>query len=192
MRRAFLSAIALASMQCGRPVKAYAHLACCSCPERFGAEFIFLGSCPENVRGSYNTKSSRRRDVVASTRDARATRMKNGGKAVLIWHRRPTERPIPPMSSPSPDSNAADNILRRCAPLETRDSGPSLPSLHKSRNDAMPPLPRRGFAFQNDDDGPLLHGGGGHRGRWRVRKRSNNSASRKSKRREIATNRRRF
>src|SRR5438128_8928765 len=100
--------------------------------------------------------------------------------------------PDPPMSSPSPGSNAADNILRRCAPLETRDSGPSLPSLHKSRNDAMPPLPLRGFAFQNDDDGPLLHGGGGHRGRWRGRKRSNNSPSRKSRQREIASNRRRF
>src|SRR5436305_14314942 len=64
----------------------------------------------------------------------------------------------------SPGSDAADNILRRCAPPEIRDLDPSLPSLHKSRNDAMPLLPHRVFAFRNDDVVRSRRGGGGRRG----------------------------
>src|SRR6266550_3109178 len=99
-----------------------------------------------------------------------------------------------PTSSLSPGSNAAHNILRRCVRPETRDSDRSLPSLHKSRNDAMPPLPLplRVFAFQNDDGERSRHGGYERRARYRDRRRSNNSPSHKSPRREIASNRQRF
>src|SRR5437667_5012843 len=99
---------------------------------------------------------------------------------------------IPPRLSPSPGSNAADNILRRCAPPEIRDLDPSLPSPRKSRNDAVPPLRPRVFAFQNGDGGRSHHGAGEHHARYRDRRRSSNSPSHKSPRREIASNRQRF
>src|SRR5205807_9847772 len=96
------------------------------------------------------------------------------------------------MSSPSTGSNVARNILRHCAPPETRDLDPSLPSPHKSRNDVVPPLRLRVFAFQNGDGGQSRRGGGERRARYRDRRRSNNSPSHKSRRREIASNRQRF
>src|SRR6266850_685432 len=98
----------------------------------------------------------------------------------------------PPRLSPSPGSNAADNILRRCAPPETRDLDPSLLSLRKSRNDAMPPLQLRAFAFRNGGGGRSHHGAGERHARYRDRRRSSNSPSHKSPRHEIASNRQRF
>src|SRR5213596_864626 len=92
----------------------------------------------------------------------------------------------------SPGSDAADNILRRYAPPEIRDLDPLLPSLHKSRNDAMPLLPLRVFAFRNDDVVQSRRGGDERRARYRGRRRSNNSPSRKRRPHEIASSRRRF
>src|SRR5215470_19932205 len=69
----------------------------------------------------------------------------------------------PPML-PWPGPNAGCNILRRCAPPETRDSDQLLRLLHKSRSDVKPLLLLRGFAFQNGGDVSLHRGGGERRG----------------------------
>src|SRR5262245_43234244 len=69
----------------------------------------------------------------------------------------------PPMS-PWPGPNAGCNILRRCAPPETRDSDHLLRLLHKSRSDVKPPHLLRGFAFQNGGDVRLHRGGDERRG----------------------------